>query len=292
MKSRRLVLITLCFSLSCAWAAEVATDTQDNPEIQALEKQVKTLIEDQGNYKDAIMAYAKAARANPTETYYRTQFALLRSVFNMQNAMAKESVLEKWAGYAEAIRAYHYSKGFYKSALTVDKATHAKINNAISGARTLETLLLNKEDDTVKAQITTLLQPTDAEDTPARLTTLRPVALAHLGQTDKAMAAVENITLNPKEDAFCLFDMARIYKAADKQEDVIKMLTLFLEHTVPTEMPTSKNMITLCADFQDMKDQEAFQKMLTTESKIAQSDCTGGSSCGSCSLKGKCSSSH
>jgi hypothetical protein len=50
-------------------------------------------------------------------------------------------------------------------------------------------------------------------------------------------------------------------------------------------------MITLCADFRDLHDQEAFKTVLATQSKVAQSGCTGGSSCSSCALKGKCSSS-
>jgi hypothetical protein len=51
-------------------------------------------------------------------------------------------------------------------------------------------------------------------------------------------------------------------------------------------------MITQCADFRDLQGQEAFKTVLATQSKIAQSDCTGGSSCSSCSLKDKCASGH
>lgn len=289
MRTVGLLALVLSLPLATLWAAEATSEAMpSDAKTVALEEQVRQLIEEQQDYKAALMAYAKAARANPTETYYRSQFALLRSVGKMQAAMGTEPVAEKWQGYAEAVRNYLYGKGFYQAALTVDTAGYEKFNDVSHGSKKLETLLmLNKNDEAA-----TLAQGLEATETSTRLATLKPVALARAGQVTQAVAAVEKLTINADKDPYALFDLARISQAAGKQDEAYSYLKLFLEHTVPSEMATSRNMINLCEDFSALHDQEAYVTVLATESKVEQSDCSGGSSCGSCSLKGKCSSSH
>ena len=289
MKTIGLLAILLSMPLASLWAAEVTSESMPSDATTlALEQQVKQLIEEQQDYKAALMAYAKAARANPTEAYYRNQFALLRSVGKMQAAMAAEPVAEKWQGYAEAVRNYLYGKGFYEAALAVDSAAYEKFSDVSSGSKKLESLLMLSKNDEAAA----LASGLEATETSTRLATLKPVALARNGQVDQAVAAVEDLTIYADKDPYALFDLARISQAAGKQDEAYSYLKLFLEHTVPTEMATSRNMISLCDDFSSLHEQEAFAAVLATESKVAQSDCSGGSSCGSCSLKGKCSSSH
>ena len=289
MKTTKLLTLLLIMPLATLMAAEATSETMPtNAETLALEQQVKQLIEQDHNYKAAVMAYAKAARAHPTETYYRSQFALLRSVAKMQAALATEPVAEKWQGYAQAVRTYLYGKGFYNAALALDEAAYTKFTDVTSASKKLETLLmLGKNEDAA-----TLARGLEATETSTRLNTLKPVALARSGQVDQAVAAVDDLTVDANKDPYALFDLARVSQAAGKQDEAFSYLKLFLEHTVPTEMATSRNMITLCQDFSPLHDQEAFKTVLTTESKVAQSSCSGGSSCSSCSLKGKCSSSH
>ncbi|MBP7050975.1 MAG: tetratricopeptide repeat protein [Phycisphaerae bacterium] len=289
---RRLVLValTIGMGIGVARAAEVRADSPNDPNALALEQKVRQYIETDQNYQAAVTAYAQAARANPAVQYYRDQFALLRSVAKMQAALASESVPEKWKAYADAVRVYHYSKGYYQAALKVDQAAQAKFNDPSVAIRKIETLLLVGQDGQAQPLVQSLSQAAPAA-LPARWQTLRAVVLSHTGQTDQALAAVANLQINAKTTPASLFDLARIYKASAKVDEALNCLRLFLEHTVPTEMATSRNMITLCADFRDLHDQEAFKTVLTTQSKVAQSGCTGGSSCSSCALKGKCSSS-
>lgn len=291
MKTHLLVALVVITTLGTSWAADEIKDMSTDPKAQAVEKQVRQLIDKNQDYKAAVLAYAKAARANPTEQHYRNQFALARSVAKMEAAMAKEPVAAKWKGYAEAVRTYLYGKGCYQAALAVDQAAWEKFKNAATGVLKIETLLLIGQEAQAK-EVAATVTKAEPETVPARWQTLQPVLLAHTNQVDQALAAVADITIDPKQDPTCLFDLARIYKAANKTDEALGTLRLFLEHTIPTEMATSRNMIALCADFQDLKDQDAFKTVLATESKIAQSDCTGGSSCSSCSLRGKCSSSQ
>lgn len=289
MKTLALITLMLSIPLTGLMAAEATSDPMpSDAETLALEQQVKQLVNENQDYKAALTAYATAARANPTQMYYRNQFALLRNVTKMQKALATEPVAEKWQGYAEAVRNYLYGKGFYQAALVVDTAAYEKFSDVSSGSKKLETLLMLSKNDEAAA----LAQGLEATETSTRLATLKPVALACSGKVEQAVAAIEPLTINANKDPYALFDLARISQAAGKQDEAYSYLKLFLEHTVPSEMGMSRNMIDLCKDFSGLHDQEAYATVLATESKVEQSSCSGGSSCSSCSLKGKCSSSH
>lgn len=291
MKMRMLVVVTLgMVVIPLARAAEVSVQTPSDPVAQALERQVRQFIEQEQNYQAAVTAYAQAARTHPTDTYYRDQFALMRSVAKLQAGLASEPVAEKWRVSAEAVRAYLYSRGFYQAALTVDQAAYERFKDLPSAARKLETLLLVGQDAQAQEFAQSLGQVA-ADAAPARLQTLRAVALARSGKTAEALAAVADVKVNPQEDCAGLFDLARVFKAAAKTDEAMQALRLFLEHTIPTEMATSQSMITLCADFKDLQGQEPFKTVLATQSKVAQSGCSGGASCSTCALKGKCATS-
>lgn len=291
MKKLMFVIVTLGIGIAVTQAAEVSSGGSNDPNILALEQKIKQYIEKDGNYQAAITAYAQAARANATVPYYRDQFALLRSVSKMQAALAKEPLAEKWKAYAEAVRVYHYNKGFYQAALAVDDAAYTKFKDPASAVHKIETLLMIGQDAQAQPLVASLSQAS-GDAVPARWQTLSQVVLAHTGQADKALASMANLKIDPKVNSAGLFDVARVYKAAAKTDEALSCLRMFLEHTVPTEMATSRNMITLCADFQDLQNQDAFKAVLATQSKVAQSGCTGGSSCSSCALKDKCSSGH
>jgi len=291
MKMRMLVVVTLgVVGIPLAHAAEVGAQTPSDPVAQALEKQVRQFIEQDQNYQAAVTAYAQAARTHPTDAYYRDQFALMRSVAKLQAALAGEPVAEKWRVSAEAVRAYLYSRGFYQAALAVDQAAYERFKDLPSAARKLESLLLAGQDSQAQSFVQSLGQIA-ADAAPARWPTLCAVALARSGKTAEALAAVADVKVNPQENLTSLFDLARVFKAAGKTDDAMYALRLFLEHTVPTEMATSQSMITLCADFKDLQGQEQFKTVLATQSKVAQSGCTGGSNCSTCALKGKCATS-
>lgn len=290
MRRVMFVALTMSTMLAVARAAQTSSDIPNDPNALALEQKVKQYIEKDANYQGALTAYAQAARANPAVQYYRDQFALLRGVSKMQAALASETLPEKWKTYAEAVRVYLYAKGYYQAALAVDQAARAKFSDPYVNVATIETLLLVGQDSQVQPLAQSLSQVTGVA-IPPRWQTLRPVVMAHTGQADQALAAVAGVKVDPAMDPASLFDLARIYKAAAKKDDALSYLRLFLEHTPPTEMATSRNMITLCADFRDLQDQDAFKTVLATQSKVTQSGCTGGASCSSCALKGKCSAS-
>ncbi len=290
MKTPLFVVLMLSMGLHIASTAEVKSVIPNDPVVQALEQQVRQYIEQEQNYQAAVTAYAQAARKNPTDAYYRNQFALLRSVAKMQAALASETLPEKWKTSAEPVRTYLYSRGFYQAALAVDQAAYEKFKDLPSAVQKLESLLMVGQATHAQSFVQSL-NPTTGTAVPSRWQTLRLVAMAHTGRAPEALAATADVKINPQDNLNGLFDVARICKAAGKTDEALSALRLFLEHTVPSEMATSQNMITLCADFKDLQDKEAFKSVLATPSKVSQSGCSGGSSCATCALKDKCASS-
>jgi hypothetical protein len=250
------------------------------------EAKIETLIVKDNNLPAAMLEYASAAKANPQEVYYRQQYGILQRVAKMQSLLKTETNPEKWQSYARAIRGFFYSKGYYSVALPIDTEAAGKFNTGEYAANVLETLLLTGKKDEA-AKFAADKKPADQT---VRYQTLALVSEAYAGKTKEAVENLQTVKIDPKVDYESYFDYARIYNAANDKEKALSNLKVFLESTPPTEMPSARQMITRSADFASLAGSEDFKKVLATESKVAQSGCTGGSSCGSCKLKDKCSS--
>ena len=282
-----LLMTILAIAATGMTAEQVAQASAPDPQIAALEARVEKMIVENKDFTAALNEYAAAAKANPQAVYYREQYALLQRVIKTNKLLEKETNPEKWKSYAKAVRAYYYSKGYYGEALPLDGAAADKFPTSEYLVNRLETLLLaGRNDEAAK-----LIGDTKPADAVLRYQTLSPVALAHTGKANDAVKAIADIQVSPKTDAMSYFDFARVYWVAGNKEKAFASLKTLLEHTAPSETPVVQAMICRSPEFSPLKDSKELADVLATPSIISQSGCTGGSSCGSCSLKSKCASS-
>jgi hypothetical protein len=282
-----IIAMVLAFTAPLALAqAEPAKPSPDTAKITQLETNVETLIVQKKDYPTALQQYAAAAKENPQATYYRDQYAVLQRVIKIKKLMAEETNLEKWKSYAQAVRSYYYGKGYYSEALEVDQAAAGKFDTADFAANYLETLLLTgKNDEAAK-----FVESKKITEKTLRYQTLEAVLQARTGKLESALNTAKTVQIAPKTNSQSCFDLARVYWAAGDKEKSFSNLTTFMEHTAPSEQPVAQILIQKSSEFAPLQGTEELKKVLSTPSKITQSGCTGGSSCGSCSLKDKCAS--
>ncbi|HAL45219.1 MAG: hypothetical protein A2Y12_04560 [Planctomycetes bacterium GWF2_42_9] len=283
---KKYLLISVVVLASQIALAEQAAPVLMNDQITQLEAKVENLIVNDHNFTAALNEYVAAAKANPQEVYYRQQYAVLQRVVKMQNLIKTEINLEKWKSYAKAIRGYYYNKGFYSEALAIDLQAANKFNTGEFAANALETMLLNGKN----AEAVKFIEEKKTEDKIVRYETLSLAAQALNGKAKESVDALQTVKIDPKLDSKSYFDIARIYNAAGDKEKTLANLQLLLENTLPSEIEAERLMIKRTADLASLNGSDDFTKVLATQSKVEQSGCTGGSSCGSCKNRSKCSS--
>lgn len=259
-----------------------------------LGKDVRELILEKGDYDSALKLYALAARKNSSEPYYREQYSILRRVIKMKKAMVTEdkAVLtepqkEKWTSYYLAVRAYYYAQGYYSESEELDKNANDILKTDQARINYLETLVvLNKAKEAQKV----ILETKGAIIEKADFKTLALLGESIENVSGNTIGDLEKIEIDPKQDVRSLVYSACIYQLNDDHNKACKSITMALENTAPTVISTTRKLIVNMKPLQECKESKKFQAALTTESKVYQSGCTGGSSCNSCSLKDTCSS--
>ncbi|MEW6745212.1 MAG: hypothetical protein AB1486_20865 [Planctomycetota bacterium] len=124
-----------------------------------------------------------------------------------------------------------------------------------------------------------------------RARALLGLALARQEKLDEARALASTIRLGPEADSALLYDTARLHARPGDAPQSIRCLILCLEATPPSQLDAAKARAKTCEDFAALAQGPAFKMVMGTQSKVSESACSGGSSCGTCSLKGSCGSS-
>ena len=81
---------------------------------------------------------------------------------------------------------------------------------------------------------------------------------------------------------------ARLHAAVRSNEEALKLLTRCFESLAPSRLPGFKDHAKKTPEFATFISTAAFQQVLLTESKIAESKCSGGSRCATCPMRGNC----
>ena len=283
---RNAIRFYLAVGLLASCAAAPASTVEDDPAAQ-LCKQADELVK-QGKLDEAMKTYASAAKTDRTNMEYRQQYALMRQVIKLRDALPKEENPVKWQTGAQGLRAFYVGNALYKDALPLDQQLHEKLNTAETAQMLAETLLnLNKNAEAAK-----FVAALDEEkkNAPA-LVALCGIAAARLDQKDQAQATLSGLKLPEEPNPSLLMTVARLQALLGMDAAACASLSQSLENTPETRMAEPIAYAQACPDFAAIKKSDAFAAALKTESKVKVSGCSGGSSCGSCSLKGSCSSS-
>jgi predicted Zn-dependent protease len=192
----------------------------------------------------------------------------------------------QWLRTAQALRSFYVTHGLLELALELDNQIHAKRGTAYSAMQLAETqLVLNRNADA--EQVLSRLGPD--RSTPASQALLA-VAQARRGKMDEARRIVKAAASPDDKGPGTLYNFARMYAATGDTKKSLILLTSSFESTPPSTLELFKRHARKCPDFASMAESSDFQQALKTESKIHESECSSGSSCASCPMRGQCSS--
>lgn len=282
--SVRHVLILL--AIGCVAVGSRTASAGSTEQAAQLSSQGKTLLAN-GDVEGALKAYAGAARADSENQEYRQQYAMVRQVVKMRKRIGKERNPEKWETTARALRAFYYEHRVFGEALPLDEQVHAKLNTAESAALLAGTQLLLG----MNAEAAELLGGLDAKQAMPQVSALLGIALARQGEIDDAKAAAQKCVLPDNAGPGLCFDLARLRALLGEAGEALGLLTRCFESTPPSRLEGRKTQAKECPDFTTLVAGADFAKVLETKSKVKESACSGGTSCGKCPSRSKCSKS-
>lgn len=278
MRLRMIALLVLAGLTGGAAAAEQAAELFRTGETQLAA----------GDLPGALQQFAGAVRAEPGNQQYMQQYAMLRQVLMMRASLPKERVVAQWEYKARALHTFYVNHKLYADALEIGTQLHDKLNNGASALLLAETQLA-------------MNQPADAADVLAALPAaehtvatraLHGLAVARQGQPGEARKIAESIPLNGNEGPGAVYAVARLYAALGDGEQACQLLVRCFESALPSRLAGFKQHAQTSPEFSGLTADTRFVAALRTASKVPESACSGGSSCASCPMRGKCASSE
>lgn len=239
----------------------------------------------QGDLDSAAESLAAAAEAAPENQQYRTEHALIRRVMLMRPMLAREADPAKWERLARALRSYYYDHRAYSEALALDHQRFERTPTPDAAALLAESQL--ETDHDVEA-IRTVSEIEDAVKHP-RLQRLKAIALVRTGKADEARSLLPLCTKVDEKDAAGHVELARLYALLGAENAASSEIGLALQWTPPSRVEIARKTIRSHPDFTGVIASEAFTVAMATESKVKESSCSGGTSCGSCPSRSTCS---
>jgi tetratricopeptide (TPR) repeat protein len=240
----------------------------------------------QGDLRAALQSYARAVQADRSNQQYAQQFLLVRQVLLLHQAMETETDTQRWKQSAQALRTFYASRGMHKQALSVDEAVFARDKSANAAIQLAETrLALN--DPSAAAEALSGLAP---ELVTPGARALLAIALARQGKQDEARQVAGQVTVSDDAGPGTLYLVARMHGAMGDDKASIPSLQRCFEAVPPSRLDDLKLHARTCPDFASLAATPAFAAALQTASKVAESACSGGSSCGSCPMRSQCAS--
>ncbi len=242
----------------------------------------------EGDLRGALKEYANAVKADPDSDSYRQEFMLVRNAVLLKQNLTRSANEKQWLQTAQALRSFYVTNGLLELALELDNQIHEKKDTAYSAMQVAETqLVLNRNADA--EHVLSELGPD--RSTPASQALLA-IAQARQGKADEARGIVKTIASFDVKGPGTLYNLARMYAAVGNTDESLVLLTSSFEATPPSTLDLFKRHAKKCPEFASMAGSAVFVKAMKTESKIHESECSSGSSCGSCPMRGQCSSSE
>ena len=237
-----------------------------------------------GEFDQALDAFAAAARAARDNQQYLQQYAMVRRVIQLRQQLASEENPERWEYAARALHSFYVTRGLLEEAAALDRQIHARLNNASSATMLAETeLALGRNSEA--AEVLQKLGPGQA--TPGT-DALLGIALARQGKMQEARRLAQRISLPEDAGARTSYTFARLHAVTGESDAALQTLIRVLETTPPTIQAGYRNHAAQCPDFQSLAATGRWEQVLKTESKIPESQCSGGAGCAGCPMRGQC----
>ena len=238
------------------------------------------------DFAGAQKAFAAAAKADRDKPEYMQQYAMLRKVILLRDALPRETNAEKWQLMARSLRSYYLQNKVYSEALALDQKVHAKLNNtdsAVSLAQTQLAMGLN-------ADAARLLGAIEEKAATPESRILLGIALAREKKMDEARAIAAKVDPPADAGSGLYYDTACLRALTGDTTGALLMLTRAFELTPPSRLDSVKAGAKEDKDLASLVSSPEFAKVMKTESKVKESSCSGGSDCGSCPSRSGCNS--
>ncbi len=242
----------------------------------------------QADFGGALQAYRAAASADQKNQDYQNQYALLRQVIQLRQNLAQEQDPQRWNMTARALRVFYYGQRIYREALPLDQQWYDRAKSLEAAALLAETQLelgMNTEAESV-------LAPVSGAGANPVVRLLHGVAQARLGRLSAARTTAEQAAPAADADATQLYHAARLRALIGDREESLALLARAFAATPPSEQKSARERVQACADFSGLSQSPAFATALATASKVSESSCSLGRTCGGCPLKQTGSCSH
>lgn len=238
------------------------------------------------DFEGALKAYAQAAKADSQNPDYRQQYAVLRRIIKMRQSVDKETNPEKWAGIVRGLRAFYYDRDIYPEALALDQKVHAKTGTPESASALAQSQLQMG----LNAEAAATLSSIDETAATPESRVLLGIALARQGDIDQAKAVAAKIEIPKGTPPILFYNTACLHALIGDSDSAMTLLTRCFENTPPSRLDNIKERAKTDEDLTTLVASADFADVLETKSKVKESSCSGGTSCGGCPSRSKCAS--
>lgn len=240
-----------------------------------------------GDLRGALQSYVAAVKADRANQEYLQQYLMVRQAITLQAAMSDRQDLAEWETKAQALRSFFVMQGLPAQTLPIDREIFARLKTADAAVQLADTLL--QLDQFGEAE--QVLKSLDAGRSTLGSRALLAIALARQNKMDDArrVGASVAIPTSGTVDPGTLYLLARMRAALGETDVAIGLLKRSFESVPPSRLDDLKTHAKSCADFGSASSGASFAAVLKTQSKVAESKCSGGSSCASCPMRGGCS---
>jgi thioredoxin-like negative regulator of GroEL len=275
---RAILAFTIPFALSVllAGAPPIPADEALTP----IQQQLRA-----GDFDGALKLYDDALRVAPKNQELRQRQAILRQVITLRGQLEGEQDAARWEQAAGALRAFYWDEGLLQESLALDTRWYQRDPSAETASRLAETQLelgLNAEARATLAERAT-------EQAPTELRLLHGIAAARQDGAEAARPLLGALSISKDAPPELRFLLARLQALGGKPEAARASLAQALATTAPSQQDRLRDRAKTCSDFAALAGSEAFAQVLETKSRIAESSCSTGKSCGGCPRATACS---
>jgi tetratricopeptide (TPR) repeat protein len=237
------------------------------------------------DFEGALKAFEKAAKTDVNNPDYKEHYAILRQIVKLRERSAEETDEQRWVEMAQALRAFYHEHGIHGEALPLDREIYRRQPGSHTVAQLAETqLALGMNSETVE-----LLSDLPKEQRTERTKVLLGLAYARQGRTEEAASIADQVSVKACAGPDTFFELACLHARVGENDGALTALTRSFELTPPSSLENRKADAKSCEDLAALAQTPEFAAALKTESKVKESGCSGGASCGKCPKRGGCS---
>ncbi len=236
------------------------------------------------DFDGALKAYADAVKGDPENQDYKAEYQVLTRVQNMHKNLSAEKDEKRWESMLRALHSYYCTHKLYEQAKELDKQLYERQKSEAAAVMLAETQLELNEN---KATERLLKSHMEGEATDyCRM--LYGISLARQNKRDEAKSILTQKPITVDAPLGVRFQSARLYALLGEEQEVMTRLKSVFESVPPSRLGKIKEYVQETADFQSYSGSGQVATVLKTESKVPESKCSGGASCGSCPSATSC----